>query len=89
MTLAEQDRFGCRIGVDYPAPVVDHKAAVAFAKEKLYALRRGAEARAESRSIVKAHGSRKKPGEPSPRRQRKKDVTPDLFQSMEGFTDAS
>ena len=27
MTLDEQSRYGCHIGVDYPAPVVDHRQA--------------------------------------------------------------
>jgi deoxyribodipyrimidine photo-lyase len=27
MTSEEQERFGCPIGVDYPAPIVDHRQA--------------------------------------------------------------
>jgi deoxyribodipyrimidine photo-lyase len=43
----------------YPAPIVDERAAVAFAKDRLYGLRRGAGARAEADAIQQRHGSRK------------------------------
>jgi deoxyribodipyrimidine photo-lyase len=44
---------------DYPAPIVDERAALAFAKERLYGLRRGDAARAEADAIQQRHGSRK------------------------------
>ncbi|GAC1451161.1 MAG: hypothetical protein PVSMB8_10480 [Vulcanimicrobiaceae bacterium] len=53
-------------GRDYPLPIVDHAAAIATAKERLYAIRRGDAARTEARAVVKKHGSRK----PAPPRQR-------------------
>ena len=51
--------IGFRPGIDYPLPIVDHKSAVAFAKERLYAIRRGSEARAEAGVVYRKHGSRK------------------------------
>ncbi len=57
-----------RIGIDYPAPIVDHKIAVAAAKERLYGIRRDAAARAEAKGVYVKHGSRK----PTAPRARKK-----------------
>lgn len=45
----------------YPRPIVDHATAVAAAKEKLYALRRRTEVRAEAQRVQQKHGSRKRP----------------------------
>lgn len=41
MSVADQEQAGCRIGVDYPAPIVDLKAASKCAKDRVYALREG------------------------------------------------
>ena len=62
MGAAEQRRAGCRIGRDYPAPVVEHAEAYALAQQRMRALRRSPEARRESEAIVSKHGSRKRPG---------------------------
>jgi deoxyribodipyrimidine photo-lyase len=43
----------------YPQPIVEERAALAFAKERMYGLRRGAAARAEADAIQQKHGSRK------------------------------
>lgn len=61
LSEAEQVAAGCRIGVDYPAPIVDHAAAVAAAKARIAARRRVGEVRAESRRVYEKHGSRKRP----------------------------
>ena len=61
MSVAEQDRAGCRIGVDYPAPIVDHVRAVREAKRRVGEVRRRAEARAEASRVYQRHGSRKPP----------------------------
>jgi deoxyribodipyrimidine photo-lyase len=60
-----QSRSGCVIGSNYPAPLVDHKEAVALARARLAVARRRPEARSESRRVLKKHGSRKRP---APRR---------------------
>ncbi len=57
---------GFRIGVDYPQPIVDEKAAVAQAKERVYAVRRRAQTQSEAQAVYRKHGSRK----PSPPRRR-------------------
>jgi deoxyribodipyrimidine photo-lyase len=43
----------------YAAPVVDERVALAFAKERLYGLRKGATAGHEAQAIQQQHGSRK------------------------------
>ena len=60
MSDDEQAAAGCRIGVDYPAPVVDAAAAVAAAKQRIYGARRTPDARAESARVFAQHGSRKR-----------------------------
>jgi deoxyribodipyrimidine photo-lyase len=42
MSAAEQDGFGCRIGRDYPAPIVDHAAERRVALGMLDAIKKGA-----------------------------------------------
>jgi deoxyribodipyrimidine photo-lyase len=59
MSAAEQSACGAVLGRDYPSRIVDHKAAVAAAKERLYALRRSQPAREEADAIQQKHGSRK------------------------------
>jgi deoxyribodipyrimidine photo-lyase len=50
---------GCVIGRDYPAPLVDHAAAVREAKRRLAAVRNPSQAQAEAREVARRHGSRK------------------------------
>ncbi len=61
MTLSQQDRAGCVVGLDYPRPVVDVRRAVADAKERMQGVRRGALAREEARRVYLRHGSRRRP----------------------------
>jgi len=56
-----QTRCGCFIGKDYPAPVVDHQAAVALARERFAAVRKRPGTRAEAKRVLTKHGSRKRP----------------------------
>ena len=74
----------------YPAPIVDERTALAAAKERLYGLRRRAEARDEAAAIQQRHGSRKSGLPPSgrPRRAAPQGATlqGDLFAGLE--TDA-
>jgi deoxyribodipyrimidine photo-lyase len=55
-----QQRCGCVIGADYPAPIVDHQAAVAGARQRLGAARRRPNAAAEAKRVLGKHGSRKR-----------------------------
>jgi deoxyribodipyrimidine photo-lyase len=61
MAPAQQRAARCVIGVDYPAPVVDHGAAVAHARMRLGLARRTEEARAEAARVLRKHGSRRRP----------------------------
>jgi deoxyribodipyrimidine photo-lyase len=51
---------GCRIGEDYPSPIVDHALAYRSAQKELFSLRATQEARAESKAVFRKHGSRKR-----------------------------
>ncbi len=59
MDAAAQAAAGCRLGTDYPAPLVDHLAAARQARERIYAVRRSDAFRAEADAIQACHGSRK------------------------------
>lgn len=84
MTLLEQEETNCIIGQHYPAPVVEEKAAMQFAKDQLYSLRKTANAKEESKSIANKHGSRKG-GLPQVRRTTKtKAVVAAPTQSLQG-----
>jgi|688.fasta_scaffold69280_4 deoxyribodipyrimidine photo-lyase len=54
-----QQAAGCVIGRNYPAPLVDHAAAVREAKRRLAAVRNAPAARAEARAVAEQHGSRR------------------------------
>ncbi|MEL6403532.1 MAG: deoxyribodipyrimidine photo-lyase [Chloroflexota bacterium] len=56
MTEIEAD---CVIGEDYPTPIVKHKEAVKEAKNKVWALRKRDDVKAEAEKVVKRHASRK------------------------------
>ncbi len=48
--------------LDYPPPIVDHRAAVAEAKSRVWAIKKSPEAKAEAEAVYEKHGSRKRPG---------------------------
>ena len=60
MEPGAQREAGCRIGSDYPAPIVDHVAAARAARERLTVLRREAGYRGEAAAVFDRHGSRKR-----------------------------
>jgi len=60
MTPADQSDCGLRIGRDYPLPLVAHLAAAREARQRLGAARRQGPARAESQTIFRDHGSRRR-----------------------------
>ncbi len=59
MDTTLEQASGCVIGRDYPAPIVDEKAAAKAAKDAMFGLRRQLESRAEADRIQDRHGSRK------------------------------
>ena len=75
MTHDEQHASGCIIGQSYPEPIVDHRKAMAQARKKVYASRKGAEARAESQRIYQRHGSRKRRANQPKRRPQSKQIS--------------
>jgi deoxyribodipyrimidine photo-lyase len=68
MPSEDQQHAGCRIGVNYPAPLVDHEAAARMARQRLQSKRRQADARDEGRRIYERHGSRRRGARRSPSR---------------------
>lgn len=62
-----QERAGCRIGRDYPLPIVDHDAAYRRARAAIAAVRARPETAAEVAAVHQKHGSRRAPP-PKPRR---------------------
>ena len=59
MDRSTQRESDCVIGDDYPVPVVDHMAAARYAREHIYAVRRGDGFREAAEQIQQKHGSRK------------------------------
>lgn len=47
--------------LEYPPPLVDHRAAVRVAKDTLWTIKKTPEAKAEAEKVYEKHGSRKKP----------------------------
>lgn len=54
-----QLEYGCRIGIDYPAPLVNIDQAFKLAKTKFSQLRMNSEDREQTAKIIKKHASRK------------------------------
>jgi deoxyribodipyrimidine photo-lyase len=65
----------CRMGVDYPLPIVDHKEAIRYARERFSELRKRDDYWAASQSVLQRHGSRK--GRASERRPKRPAAKPD------------
>lgn len=59
MGVDEQRRYGCLVGTDYPAPVVDHATAYREARARVFRWRRQPHMREESQRVYEKHGSRK------------------------------
>jgi deoxyribodipyrimidine photo-lyase len=55
MTPLEQDFYKCRLGEDYPQPLVDHEAAARTASKQLWSLKGSTQARAEAQRILAVH----------------------------------
>ena len=57
----QQESLGCRIGRDYPAPIVDHARAVVHARARIAQVRRSPALAAEVARVFERHGSRRRP----------------------------
>jgi deoxyribodipyrimidine photo-lyase len=82
LTAAEQEVAGCVLGVHYPAPIVDHQQAAREARDRVWAVRRGAGFRERADAIQERHGSRRS-GLATPRagvsRRRRQGASPGQF----------
>ena len=58
----------CRLGYDYPLPIVDHREAVQFARTRFTELRKCDDYWDASRGVLQRHGSRKGRREGRPKR---------------------
>lgn len=70
MPTAVQRQVGCIIGRDYPCPVVQPEAGRQNCRA-LYAVKSSLKAKEEAAAVYSKHGSRKKPGNPAPRKRAK------------------
>ena len=61
MNQMEQTLFGCQIGKDYPAPIVDHKERYKAARDRIHNQKRLPSTRKASAEVFQKHGSRKTP----------------------------
>lgn len=59
LPASEQSRAGCRMGHDYPHPVVDHKAATRHARARFSEIRKTDAYWDAARAVMQRHGSRK------------------------------
>ncbi|MEM6597525.1 MAG: FAD-binding domain-containing protein [Cyanobacteria bacterium P01_C01_bin.69] len=58
------------VELDYPAPIVDHRAAAAAAKNKVWAIKKTPEAKKEAEAVYEKHGSRKRPRTRTPAKKK-------------------
>ncbi|MBK0398933.1 deoxyribodipyrimidine photo-lyase [Limibaculum sp. M0105] len=73
MTPAQQAEWGCRIGRDYPAPLVDHVAAARMARDRVHARRREQGFAEAKQAVLARHASRRPTrGTTRPRRPARK-----------------
>ncbi len=59
MSELEQALYECKIGKDYPAPIIELKAAAAFAREHLWITKKSKEVQKNNEKIVAIHTKRK------------------------------
>ena len=64
-----QEKYGVRVGLDIPLPLVDLQTATREAKQRMYALRAQPTVQAGKAAIVEKHASRKMPGAAKSRRK--------------------
>jgi deoxyribodipyrimidine photo-lyase len=72
MSALEQREAGWRLGRDWPEPVADHLAAARAARDRVWAVRRSADFKAQADAIQDKHGSRRSglpPSNPGKRRR--------------------
>ncbi len=63
MSEGFQEKYSCVIGLNYPAPIIDHSLQVKKAKNILYKIKSTPEAKSEAKKVYIKHGSRRKPNQ--------------------------
>ena len=58
MSPNQQEKVNCRIGIDYPAPIVDEKESRKAGISKAYSGKGKAEVRKRAKMVFEIHGSR-------------------------------
>ena len=61
MPVSMQREAGCRVGLDYPLPIVTHAEAYAQARERMGTIRHTDSARREAQRVYARHGGRERP----------------------------
>ncbi|MFM7036209.1 MAG: deoxyribodipyrimidine photo-lyase/cryptochrome family protein [Planctomycetaceae bacterium] len=61
MSVFQQSLFGCRIGRDYPVPLVEHESAYRLARDRIFAAVSTSAARQAAAAVYERHGSRRRP----------------------------
>ena len=59
--LMMQQMTGCLVGRDYPAPIVHHETAYAFARDRMHAIKLMAQQSGSAARVYDRHGSRRTP----------------------------
>ncbi|MFM7312827.1 MAG: FAD-binding domain-containing protein [Cyanobium sp.] len=59
LSEGEQQAAGCRLGLDYPWPLLDHRQAAREARDRVWAVRQGDAFRQTAAAIQQRHGSRR------------------------------
>lgn len=59
MSAIEQDLYHCKIGVDYPSPIVDLKTTAAYAREHLWGTKKSKEVQKNNEKILAVQTKRK------------------------------
>ena len=59
--LMMQQMTGCLVGRDYPAPIVHHETAYAFARDHMHAIKLAAQHSGSAQRVYDRHGSRRTP----------------------------
>jgi deoxyribodipyrimidine photo-lyase len=72
LTDDDQAAYGVRIGIDYPAPIVDWKQSYAHARVEFSALKKKDEVQTQADGVQEKHGSRKSGMKPTGHGRRKK-----------------
>ncbi len=58
MSLSQQSKFGCRVGDNYPKPIVEHTTAYREAQRKMLEIRSEKDVRQNAKRVFQKHGSR-------------------------------